>query len=231
MRGVTPSSDAQRVDQPLRQQVALGRSAATWATSVSEGLVRDRDTGNRSCVDCIGREPSVVAGTRHRRPRLVGGVVVVARWGRRDIGAPRRGGCPHHGTRGCRRGLENSATVSWVLARNRRARARRRLEPARPIPSLTALCHERRWHRAKTTDTKPSRCPQRLAGLVTAPVGALPRRPTDTARRGWPGSRPRRSSSTEARGRPAEPARSFVRRHLSPQGIRAPSRSGARHAL
>ncbi len=47
------------------------------------------------------------------------------------------GGGLHRGTRGRRCGRENSASVSWVLARNRRARARHRLEPARPDPSLT----------------------------------------------------------------------------------------------
>ena len=61
----------------------------------------------------------------------------MARWGRSDGGARRRGGGLHRGTRGRRCGRENSASVSWVLAWNRRARARHRLEPARPDPSLT----------------------------------------------------------------------------------------------
>ncbi len=88
-------------------------------------------------VDCRRHGRAVISDTRHRRTRLVGGVVVVARWGRRDGGARRGGGCPRRGTRRCRCGLENSATVRWVLARNRRARARHRLERARRDPSLT----------------------------------------------------------------------------------------------
>ena len=143
-----PAEDGSRArSQPPKSTSALSEttegpriSAATaegaGVLAAREGLVRDRDTGDCSSVDCITRGPAVVSDTRHRRTRLVGGVVVVARWRRGDSCARRRGGCPGRGTRGCRRGLEHSATASWVLAWSRRARARRRLEPARPSPSL-----------------------------------------------------------------------------------------------
>ena len=135
-RSEPPKSTSALSETTEGPRISAATAEGAGVLAAREGLVRDRDTGDCSSVDCITRGPAVVSDTRHRRTRLVGGVVVVARWRRGDSCARRRGGCPGRGTRGCRRGLENSATASWVLAWSRRARARRRLEPARPSPSL-----------------------------------------------------------------------------------------------